>query len=439
MVTACMMIIIESAVFAQSVDRPRSVFKRLLEVSNLCTAPADNLEVNRKFFDRQLQPACSRNAVLTQLNKGTSISVSNIEELYSAINDPANNGMTINVASGLYMLSALAPGGEPRPNGGRLELQMNMSLFGVIGNREAAVIDATNLPQSSYQTATVPNTGALRMGRGTNAVEWLTIRNAVNGTAGIETDLSFAGTSIVRIAHIVSSGHQRGIDVRSFGMAMAGRSIQAEIVDNDLYNNAIGMGQGIRFLNSDFADGAVITATLTGNRSHNNLWGLIVSNNSVILASNSVTSLSDRFYENGLGAQIGGGLSTGAAAIPTNGNTTNFTAIGTSFENNNGVNNFDLGGILILGGANLTLPDRTSNNTVNATLLSCRFGNNRDLDIAVFGARSDPESIGTPGTGNVVNLFMRGNSPKFRSELFTDSVPQFSMSNNIVKLTGIRN
>jgi len=366
------------------------------------------------------------------------VSVANIEQLYGAVNNPANAGMVVSMAAGIYMLSANEPGGAARPNGGRIDLLTNMSLIGVVNNRSAVVIDAINLPMSSYQPGDVPNTGAIRMGRGTNVVEWLTIRNAVNGLAGIETDINSGATAFIRIAHVISTGHQRGIDVRNFGSAMAGRSIVAEIVDNDLYDNIIGMGQGVRFLNSDLSHGATITATMSVNRSHNNLWGVIVSNNSVNLATNSVTSYSDRFYENGLGAQIGGGLSTGAAAIITNGNVSNFTAIGTSFDNNNGFNNFDLGGLLVLGGANLSMPNRTSDNTVNVILQMCRFGNNQDLDIAVFGARSDPESIGTPGTNNAVNLYMRGTTPKFRVETFVDSVPQFSGSMNIVNLTGFR-
>ena len=163
------------------------------------------------------------------------INVTNIEELYAAVNNPANAGNQIVLAEGVYQLSATAPGGAARPNGGRLELQENMSLRGVAGNRGAVVIDAANLPASSY-TMPIVNTGAIRMGKGTNAVEWLTVRNAVNGGAGIIVHLSAAGTAYVRIAHIVSTGNLRGIDIRNAGNSPTGFVIEAEIVDNDLYN-----------------------------------------------------------------------------------------------------------------------------------------------------------------------------------------------------------
>ena len=49
---------------------------------------------------------------------------------------------------------------------------------------------------------------------------------------------------------------------------MAGRVIEAEIVDNDLFNNRIGaFGEGLRILNYLGADRCVIIADLNGNRS----------------------------------------------------------------------------------------------------------------------------------------------------------------------------
>src|SRR5437868_14176097 len=49
------------------------------------------------------------------------VNVSNIEELYSAVNNPLNAGNRILVAPGVYILSVTAPGGSARPNSGRLE------------------------------------------------------------------------------------------------------------------------------------------------------------------------------------------------------------------------------------------------------------------------------------------------------------------------------
>jgi hypothetical protein len=247
------------------------------------------------------------------------------------------------------------------------------------------------------------------MGRGTNVVEWLTIRNAVNGAAGIETDIATAGTSFIRIAHIISTGNSRGIDVRNFGAAMAGRVIVAEIVDNDLYNNQIENShgrQGLRVANV-LADGAVITVVMSGNRSHDNQWGIIVTHNGTNLGSISVTSSGDRFYQNGLGASIGGGFIEGLVNT-ANGNTTSFTATGSIFENNNGRNDFDEGGMLVNAATNWGFPAGTSDNNVNVTLRNCRLLNNQLYDLSAIGARSTPESIGSPGTNNRVQIRLSG-------------------------------
>ncbi|MDQ6786440.1 MAG: FG-GAP-like repeat-containing protein [Acidobacteriota bacterium] len=336
-----------------------------------------------------------------------SVNVTNIEELYAAVNNSANAGNQIVIAPGVYLLSVNDPNGAARPNAGRLELQENMSLRGVVGERGAVIIDAINLPLSSFNSATpIPLTGAIRMGRGTNSIEWLTARNAVNGNTNIGTELASAATNI-RVAHIASSNSARGLDVRNFGAAQAGRVINAEIVDNDFYNNRIGaQGEGFRIASQQGANGGIIFASLSGNRSYNNYTGLLVENNRSNNAVETVFSSGDRFFENGDGAVVGGGLS--ANSTVANGNTVSFTASGDVFENNNGFNNFDFGGLVVPGGENTSIPNGTSNNTVNVELRNCRFANNQLHDIASFGARSAPASVGTPGTNNRVRIRLFG-------------------------------
>ncbi len=328
------------------------------------------------------------------------VNVANIEEFYSAINNQQNVGMQIIIAPGVYMLSVNDPNGAARPNSGRIELQENMSLQGVVGDRGAVIIDAMNLPLSSFNSAPpVTLTAPIRMGRGTNSIEWLTVRNAVNGNANIGTDLASTATN-VRVAHVASTNSQRGLDVRNFGAAQAGRVINAEIIDNDFYNNRIGMvGAGMRIVNNQGATGGIINATLTGNRSYSNYAGILVENNRSNNAVSTVISSGNRFFENGAGAIVGGGL--GGTA---NGNTVSFKSYGDVFENNNGFNNFDFGGLIIPGGENTTMPNGTSNNTVNVELRNCRFSNNQLHDLAAFGARSSPSSIGLPGTNNRVSV-----------------------------------
>src|SRR5215470_230486 len=84
------------------------------------------------------------------------INVSNIEELYKAVNDAANVGATIVLVPGSYVLTANGPGGSPRPNGGRLDLQKNMSLLGKVGDRDAVKIDSSQLPLASLRVPFSP-------------------------------------------------------------------------------------------------------------------------------------------------------------------------------------------------------------------------------------------------------------------------------------------
>ena len=355
------------------------------------------------------------------------INISDIDELYMAVNNSANAGSQIVIAPGVYMLSVNDSNGTARPNGGRLELQENMSLTGVVGDRSAVVIDAANLPLSSFNSAPpIPLTGAIRMGRGTNAIEWLTARNAVNGNANIGTDLASTTTN-VRVAHVASTNSARGLDVRNFGAAMAGRTINAEIIDNDFYNNRIGaQGEGFRIASQQGANGGIINATLNGNRSYTNYAGLLLENNRSNNAVSTVFSTGDRFYENGLGALVGAALSSNSTVA--NGNNVSFTAHGDSFINNNGFNNFDFGGLVVLGTENISIPNGTSNNKLTVNLFGCQFSNNQLADLYAVGARSNPSSIGTPGTNNIVRVALHGIGTL--TEFRADSIPATPGSGN---------
>ena len=92
--------------------------------------------------------------VLSGSADAQSVTVGTVEELYAAVNNPANIGITIDLAPGVYMLSATGPNNVLRPNRGRLELQENMGLQGIVGDREAVVIDAANLPTTSFNSGT---------------------------------------------------------------------------------------------------------------------------------------------------------------------------------------------------------------------------------------------------------------------------------------------
>jgi len=98
------------------------------------------------------------------------IEVSDVEQLYDAVNEPANAGATIVLAPGQYVLTRIKPGDGPRPNGGRLELQTDMSITGVSGHPEDVVIDSSN-PGTGPAFAlggNLGNGGTIRIGRGRN-------------------------------------------------------------------------------------------------------------------------------------------------------------------------------------------------------------------------------------------------------------------------------
>jgi hypothetical protein len=368
----------------------------------------------------------------------STILVSSVDELYATVNDAANIGAAVVLAPGVYTLSTTDAGGAPRPNGGRLELQADMSLYGVVGDRSAVVIDAARLPASAFA---VPfgRTGVIRVGRGSNAIEWLTIAGNPNAAAAVETDLPGASPTAIRVAHLVAGDSARGVDVRNVGgnNGNAGRQIQAEIADSAFFRGV----EGIRVINFNGAHGGEITVAMQGNRSYANVLGCIVENNRSNSATIFVRSNGDRFQDNGLGCEIGGGL-VGATPGVANENTTMFEAHGTQFTNNNRTVFFndtgpaftDSGGLLVVAGdvVNMGSPNSVSGNTVTVRLWGSKIAGNQHLDLFAFGARctvsicGDGSSLSNPpkraATNNHAVVELHGVS-KFVEVVAVDSEP----------------
>lgn len=323
------------------------------------------------------------------------IQVSNIEELYNAVNDPANAGATLVLSPGTYMLSALDPTNAPRPNRGRIELQPDMSLMGMEGDRSAVVINASGLPKSSFPSgATGPN-AAVRMGLGHNSLEWLTVRDAVNAQANIDARLQSPnpGTAYILLAHIASTGGARGLNLINYGGQTSNRIIEADIIDSYFFDNTLGISEGIRIGNFAGAQGSAINARMNGNLSWGQQTGRVIENSGASDTAINVVDSGNRFYGNGTGTIIFGGVAGGLGpAFPrSDGNTINFEAHGDQFIGNTGFSAMDHGGLLARGTENVT-PDGTtgggSNNTVNIALWGCRMLNNTESDLYAVGARS---------------------------------------------------
>jgi hypothetical protein len=342
-----------------------------------------------------------------QFSVAATIHVADVEQLYAAVNDPANEGATIALAPGTYVLSA-TNAGSARPNGGRLELQRDMSLYGVANDRSAVVIDGTGLPLGSY-VAPFGRTAPIRIGRGVNAVEWLTVLGTPTSAAAVAAELTGTPSTHVRIAHVVAAGSTRGVDIRNAGATMAGRRIDAEVVDNDLSgpSEVQGMSEGIRISNFIGPDRGVIVASLSGNRTHGFQIGLLVVNNRSSNASVQVRSSGDRFFQNSLGALIIGGLGQAPIGV-ANANTVTVEAYGSQFvDNTMPITGFDPAGIRVVGGLTTILTNAASGNTVSVALWGSKVARNQRVDFEAYGARMEPPS-GVAGTNNHVTIALQG-------------------------------
>lgn len=320
---------------------------------------------------------------------GTVMAVADVEQLYAAVNAPANAGVSIVLAPGTYLLSAKDASGAGRPNGGRIELQQDMSLSGIAGNRAAVVIDASTLPSSSFPTP-FGRTGVIRVGRGSNAVEWLTVEGNPLAAAAIETDLVSTPETWVRVAHVVGVNSARGVDVRNVGAPMAGRQLHARIEDSEFSRGV----EGIRIANFVGATGGHVDVAMSGNRSFENVLGCILENNRSSSATIYVRSSGDRFEDNGWGCQVGGELSSGGTFTSSS---TVMEAHGTHFTNNTRTEFFngtgpDFGaqysGVLVVAGDVLSPSGFTSHNTVVLRLWGCMVSGNHRADLEAWGARS---------------------------------------------------
>lgn len=364
------------------------------------------------------------------------LNVADVEQLYSAVNDPANEGAAITLAPGTYVLSANNPAGGARPNGGRLELQLDMSLNGFTGDRSAVVIDATGLPAASVNLplpqAPTNRTAPVRIGRGSNTIEWLTVLGNLAAAAGIAAELPGTLSTRIRVAHVVFGGTSRGVDVRSVGAAMSGRRIDAEIVDNELFGpmQAIGNNEGIRLANMAGADGGVIVAKLSGNRVHGFQIGCILANNRSSNAVVQVRSSGDQFFGNALGCLVAGAISNQATGV-ANSNSTSFEAHGSEFVDNTASPiGTDQGGIRVLGGGASIQTNVASDNTVSVALWGSKVSDNLPVDFEAFGAlRQSPSGIA--GTNNHVTIELHGVSKQI-DVLATASRPVEAAGTNTV-------
>ena len=371
-------------------------------------------------------------------NNEKKVYVSDVVQLYAAVNDPANTGNLVLLAPGTYILNANSP------NAGRLELLENMKLQGQPGHPEQVIIDASQLPGSSFNPPLnfpAARTGAIRMGRGFNSIEWLTVRgnSSAQALSVIDSDLIWAGLSRVRVAHSVITGGRIGIDIRNVGAASVGRILEADIADNEVVENLVQFGQGIEIQNANGATGAIIRATLNGNYVHGNKIGMRTfinnaNNTNTNFGSISIQSTADRYEENGIGIYLSAGFNQGSATT-ANGNLLTFEAHGTRVQNNQGTLPPDVtdpspGGVYAVGGFS-TNGGVASDNRLEINLWGCLLSGNHGPDIKAYGAFSNSATLA--GTNNVVNIHLHGVSTN-ATVTATSSLPGEPANTNTVNI-----
>jgi hypothetical protein len=351
--------------------------------------------------------------------------VSNVQQLYDALNDQANAGAAVVLAPGVYVLSPKDANGVPRPHLGRLELQPDMSLYNACvlnaispcteADVASVVIDAgakdelgKRLLQPSSFSAKFGRTGVIRAGCGSNAIGWLTIVGNPAAAASIETELIATNpeckplATAVKVAHVVTYGSGRGVDIRNVTSDMAGLRVAAELEDNDFYY----AGEGIRVINFAEANNSDITVDMQGNHSHGNVVGCVLENNRSNGASIIVRSYADHFDDNQLGCTMGAGFVNNTSGQTANSNLTRFDAVGSYFTDNTRTSGFnteagtpeftDAGGIVVSGGSvgSSGKPKTANSNTAllrfwDVTIADNVTPDNQGTEFLAFGARSD--------------------------------------------------
>ncbi len=279
-----------------------------------------------------------------------------------------------------------------------------MSSIGMSRGKLHSVIDGKNVVYTL--PASTQRTGAIRIGRGSNTVAHLKIRNVLNGTAAIETDLPTAGDVAVAIRNVHVSNGERGIDIRNPGVTSPASKLSATLEGNTLSGMMNGLGQGIRIVNFGTA-GAVIPVSLRENSATGNYFGCLVANLNSTDSKIDVDSHGDVSNDNGMGCVLLGG--NGSGAIAANNNAISFTAHASQFSNNTGplapTAPRERGGIVIDGGTSAQ-SGKASQNSVRLKLFGSKVDGNTEADIAAWGAFTN--AILPAGSNNTVRIDLHG-------------------------------
>jgi len=384
----------------------------------------------------------------------TNVMVTNIEELYAAVNNPNAQRSVIELAPGKYMLSATDPNGDPRPNGGSLVLPEASVLRGQNEYRDfdgdgvwdpldpndpetyadpatETVIDAQNLKGLTGKM----NVVSLGLN---NQVERLTVRNNVHAGAliGINVKPAQGGLQGVVINCIVERG-QRGLRAQHNGMEFTGLDSSAVFDGNISRHNSGTFGFGIQVQNAS-VNNAAWHVILRHNRSYDNVAGLFVVAVSSSNVAESVESANNIYERNAVGCVLHSGRDAANVGLlqGSDNNQLRFDSVEDAIWNNSG-NPGPLGsggGIDARGGWRTAASASTSSgNQMRLQFIGTRFverSGSENLsgasrrDMTVFGALGSGGIM--PGSGNVVELLIRDSVSDSSPGAFViiQSVPQ---------------
>jgi hypothetical protein len=373
------------------------------------------------------------------------IPINDVIQLYKQMNLPQNAGNKLVLAKGRYTLNVT----DGFATAGRLELLENMTLQGGTKNPGDVIIDASKLPASSFspQGGVPARTGAIRVGRGSNTLEYITFignPGTVQPLSVIDSDLTMPGmnTCRIRVANCIVTGGRIGINLRNFGTQGAGRTIQADLESNEIHSNLVSQsnnqqGQGIVFQNVNQAAGGIIQVTMKNNNVHNNIIGLKIFNSTGVANTNLINtqiivkSENDHFDNNKLGMAITAAQNNLSGTTTVSKNSVTVATKNISVLNNGVIKKDGLympAGIFIVGATITPAGAVASNNLINVTL-NGKISGNSNTDILVYGSWmvGDPPPAfpagNFPGTNNQVNVQLIGSAKNVPMQLVSTNIP----------------
>ena len=396
-----------------------------------------------KPFSEQEESALANNG--NKQSEKKKVYVSNLDELYGAINNVDNAGAEVILAPGTYVLNA------SYPNGGRLELQTDMSLVGQSGDADAVFIDQSSLPSTTFVLTVGGRTGGIRMGKGTNSLKWLSLKGAdvgANPFSVINTDLFSLETNI-NISHVKVdvNGCVIGINLRNRLAEHSGRKIYATLENNEVFNAINFNGFGIAVQIANGASGSLINVIMKKNYVHGNKVGLLAFSSAqtttIINSKIEITSHADKFDGNGCGIDFTAAVNQTTTTV-ANYNTAILRMYGSSITNNDPsaspqlvpVNGAFPGGMTLTTGYsnvnNIGGYNRASDNTMIVECKGCTFSNNGSTDIYAYAAWCLPACV-LAGSNNLAELYLHGASADVTIDSAA-SVPAEAAGTNVVNV-----